>query len=246
MVFKAFVIKIMRNKMKKTYKVVILASILSILFVAVAASAKPGPQFLASTMECEFTPELKTLAKKLGGDPIKIYHWVYKNIEYEYYDDSRKGAQATYFTKKGNELDQCSLLITLLRISGIPARYVLSIKPKSRRNTSRKYRRSSTIKTAFVDAYITTENYRGIGKSGRKDWVRLAPWHKEIEAGEGINIFKDRKLPPELEFDPISYMLEMRNQSPVEIFYSNLKKYVNEKYPGKNISDISSVPLKIE
>ena len=42
-------------------------------------------EFLLETKEIKFTPELVELAQKLEHNPVKIYNWVYENIEYEHY-----------------------------------------------------------------------------------------------------------------------------------------------------------------
>ncbi|MFH1231327.1 MAG: transglutaminase-like domain-containing protein, partial [Planctomycetota bacterium] len=109
------------------------------------------PAYLAETKECQFTPELKELAKELEYDPVKIYNWVYENVEYEdWYFGSQKGAYGTYLTKRGNAWDQCSLLIALLRICGISTRYVYN-KESGRNDYS------------YVEALISIDNYRGNG-----------------------------------------------------------------------------------
>ncbi len=79
---------------------------------------------LSPTVEATFEPELAALAHSLEFSPVRIFEWVYNNIEFEDYELSRKGAYATFLTRRGNEWDQCSLLVALLRLSGVPARYV--------------------------------------------------------------------------------------------------------------------------
>ena len=70
-------------------------------------------------------PELAQLAKSLDYNPVKIFEYVYKNISYQYnYFGSMKGAHGALLTKGGNNFDQASLLIALLRASNVPARYV--------------------------------------------------------------------------------------------------------------------------
>ena len=70
-------------------------------------------------------PELAALAKSLDYSPVKIFDYVYKNVDYKYnYFGSLKGAYGAYLTKQGNAFDQASLLVALLRASNIPSRYV--------------------------------------------------------------------------------------------------------------------------
>ena len=78
---------------------------------------------LAPSLETQFHADIVKLAAELDHDAIKIYRFVKNNIRFEEYRFSVKGAVATLHTRAGNEWDQCSLLIALLRASGIPSRY---------------------------------------------------------------------------------------------------------------------------
>lgn len=79
---------------------------------------------LSETTEVLFTPEIKAKAQELGNNPVKIYEWVRNNFEFESYYGSMKGAQQSLLEKSGNDFDQASVLIALLRSSNIQARYV--------------------------------------------------------------------------------------------------------------------------
>lgn len=67
------------------------------------------------------TPELKALATGLDNDPVKIFNYVYNNIDFQPYFGSVKGAQTTYLDGAGNDMDQASLLIALLNQAGYPS-----------------------------------------------------------------------------------------------------------------------------
>jgi RHS repeat-associated protein len=69
-------------------------------------------------------PDVLALAEKLQYSPVKIYEYVKNQIEFQPYFGSLKGASATLVSGSGNATDQASLLIALLRIAKIPARYV--------------------------------------------------------------------------------------------------------------------------
>ena len=90
------------------------------------AQATPAPTAddLSETPEVQFTQEIQDLAAQLGHNPVKIYEWVRNNIEYVPTYGSIQGAQMTLETKMGNAFDTASLLISLLRVSGIHAKYV--------------------------------------------------------------------------------------------------------------------------
>jgi len=60
-------------------------------------------------------PELEALATKLGDDRMRIFEWVYNNVETEFYCGCQRGAYLTYLEQAGNDADQCALLTVLLR-----------------------------------------------------------------------------------------------------------------------------------
>jgi len=73
-----------------------------------------------STIE---TTELIELASSLENDPKLIYDYVHNHIDYLPYFGSKKGAYQTYLDGSGNDFDQASLLIALLRASGYTASF---------------------------------------------------------------------------------------------------------------------------
>src|SRR5215471_2296087 len=83
----------------------------------------PTAADLAETIEVKFTPEIKALADSLDKNPVKIYNWVRNNIEFTPTWGSIQGAELCMENRGGNAFDTSSLLIALLRYSGIPARY---------------------------------------------------------------------------------------------------------------------------
>ena len=84
----------------------------------------PTASDLAPTLDAPHTPAIQKLAADLGKNPHRIYQWVHDNIHWQPTQGSVQGAQDTLDKKAGNAVDTASLLIALLRASGIPARYV--------------------------------------------------------------------------------------------------------------------------
>lgn len=84
----------------------------------------PQPADLAETEDIQLTPAIRAKAAELHHNPVEIYRWVHDNIEYIPTYGSIQGADYALQTKRGNAFDTSSLLIGLLRASGIPARYV--------------------------------------------------------------------------------------------------------------------------
>jgi hypothetical protein len=83
------------------------------------------PALLRDTRDANSTdPFIIAKAAELGNDPERLFAFVRDEIGFESYQGSLRGARGTLWSKAGNALDQASLLIALLRASGIPARYV--------------------------------------------------------------------------------------------------------------------------
>ena len=192
--------------------------------------------------ENDQTDDLVKLAASLDNDPAKIYSWVYNNVYYPqylykienqyrwpYYKYSRLGARGAYLNKLGNTWDQCSLLITLLRISGVPARYV----------------RLNSSNLIFVEAYIEQDNYYGTGGGSQKTWVPMVPWLKEIELSEGLELFPTdstagNTVPSGLEYDFDNYLSSVKYTSPLEEYEEQLQEYLKNStgYSNKSINEI--------
>jgi RHS repeat-associated protein len=73
---------------------------------------------IPATTAATITPEISALARALKYDPKLIYEYVRNNVEYVPYFGSLKGATLTYLDGSGNDFDQASLMIALLRASG--------------------------------------------------------------------------------------------------------------------------------
>lgn len=100
---------------------------------AVSASAPPArlrgdavdPGLLAATVDANSTdPVVLARAADLQYDATRIFTFVRDEIGYEAYRGSLRGARGTLWSRAGNALDKASLMIALLRASGVPARYV--------------------------------------------------------------------------------------------------------------------------
>jgi|GEM_PF-5236872 len=87
----------------------------------------PAAEDLGVTKDTEVSPEISVLSQELGAEPVKIFGYVRNNFDYQPYFGSVKGSVGTYWEKAGNDMDQSSLLISLFRASGIPARYVAGV-----------------------------------------------------------------------------------------------------------------------
>ena len=97
---------------------------LSSLLVSEAYAQTPPAPNLASTPDANTTDQfIIDKAQELNNDANTIFSFVRDEIGYESYRGSLRGARGTLWSNAGNALDQASLLIALLRASGVPARY---------------------------------------------------------------------------------------------------------------------------
>jgi len=90
---------------------------------ALVDAAPPAAADLAETVEVRFTSDVTDLAMQLGHNPVRIFNWVRNNVAFNPVWGSIQGAQGCLETRRCNAFDTSSLLIALLRASGIAARY---------------------------------------------------------------------------------------------------------------------------
>ena len=142
-------------------------------------------------------------ARSLEFEPVRIHDFVRSQIRTEWYAGAQKGAVETLRSGAGNDVDQASLLIAMLRASSMPARYVKGVIElrtsqlgpmlgvTSAADIGRALAaagiahepvvRGGTIDAiriehVFVSAYVPYGNYRGSHvDSGGKAWIPLAP-----------------------------------------------------------------------
>jgi transglutaminase-like putative cysteine protease len=186
------------------------------------ASGTPTVADLGTSVETKRTPEIEDLAASLDNSAIKIFNWVRKNIEFDAYVGSRRGAAETLRLKAGNDTDQASLLIALLRSAGIPCRYAtgkseISAEAAVNWTGAGSARAAGSLLTTagmegvtiydgnevksvqlrrvWVEAFVPYSNYRGSGsKSGEKLWVPLDPAFKKYQNEPGVDVVTDGAL----------------------------------------------------
>jgi len=83
-----------------------------------------APDLLAPTADANsIDPYVLAKAAQYDQDPTQIFEYMAHSIGYESYPGSLRGARGTLWSEAGNSLDQASLLVALLRSSGVPAQY---------------------------------------------------------------------------------------------------------------------------
>lgn len=157
--------------------------------------------------------------------PLAVYNYLKNNIGYEYYHGSRKGAADTLDTMGGNDLDQASLLIAMLRHLGYPAKYVkgdilLTEEQALSLTGADTFRHAADVLAAagtpvtrltrgeeivyirmehvWVRVYVPYTDYRGAGNAGGESlWIDLDTSIKAYEAVDNIYDTLDEQGFPE-------------------------------------------------
>ena len=228
-----------------------------------AALAPPTSADLAETVEIQFTPEINQLAASLNNSAVDIYEYVRNQIEFELYFGSRKGGSATLLTKRGNDYDQASLILALLRTSGIPARYVrgtveipaqrvidwLGLKtPEAANSILNTAGISATpivgtggaievyrIDRVWVAAHVPYSNYRGTASETTGSiWVPLDPAFNISQYESGVDNATDSVI-----FDEAGYLSTVRTDTAADYYRDQMFDYLAANLPGTSLVDVS-------
>ncbi|MEW8049456.1 MAG: transglutaminase domain-containing protein [Candidatus Thiodiazotropha sp.] len=176
------------------------------------------PAFLAETDEIRLTQAIKDKATALNHDPVKIYHWVRNNVEWLPSWGAVQDAELTLSSERGNAIDIASLTISLLRASGIPARYVhgtIDVPEAQFRNwagdfsnvgAAADYVSSGGIPITgiitggaisklrmehiWVEAAIDYHPSRGAINKAADSWVAMDPSYKQYEYLQGLDVIQ--------------------------------------------------------
>lgn len=229
-----------------------------------AAAAPPTANDLAETPDIQFTPEIVAKAAALGNSAQAIYEFVRNSVSFEAYLGSRKGAANTLEQLRGNDTDQASLLLALLRASGIPSRYVrgtVEMDPepaKSWLGVDDTSTAASILTTAgldgvaivdgpsvvavrsthvWVEAYVPYSNYRGVPNDATgKAWIPLDPSFK----GHDLTPGQDVLTPMGFAVDSFiaGYLSTVSVPDPLEKLELDIQAYLDTHAPGKTVADI--------
>jgi hypothetical protein len=194
-----------------------------------SAKGAPTPDDLAETIDAPFTADIRAKALALNGDPVKVFAWVHDNIAYFPSSGSVQGAQETLEKQNGNAFDQASLLIALLRSSGIPARYVygtIEVPVDKALNwvggaetvaaaqqilgqggipntalVSGGVATTIRVEHVWVEAYVKYSPGRGAVAGTGDAWVPLDPSYKQHDFTQGPNLSQDVTLDSQAFFN---------------------------------------------
>ena len=225
-----------------------------------SGAGAPGPEFLAETPEIVFTQEIVDRAAALGNDPIRIYEFVRNEVANQLYPGSRKGAAETLRQRGGNDTDQASLLIALLRAAGVPSRYVqasVDIPVEAfeswwaskdiesvRATMSAEGMNGSLVQNGaavrkthiYVEAYVPYGKYRGTGQGDTEPiWVRLDPSFALHQIDDGSDYVDDLDFDVDIFF--ADHIAGFTALTPIEAFEAEIQAWLDVNQPGSAVAD---------
>ncbi len=168
---------------------------------------------LDASPELRRHPLLDNFVASLGNDPIALANYVINSIDLtdpiDYSDNGNiaeqainptgvtRGALGTFMEKQGSPIDQCALLVYLLRQAGVPAVY--EFPPRgglkildARLSRMLKFQVHGSFDesgTLYTTNTMITVNYPWVAAYIGTNWVHIYPWLKDYEITEGLNLF---------------------------------------------------------
>ncbi|HTV42882.1 MAG TPA: DUF6531 domain-containing protein [Candidatus Sulfotelmatobacter sp.] len=173
-----------------------------------ATNLNDSPELLRS-------PVLDSFVASMGNDPVALANFVINQIDLtdpmDYSDDGNvseqaiyptgvsRGALGTFMEREGSPIDQCALLVYLLRQAGVPAVYQFPPSGGMKILTERLSEMFRfQIQGAYTEAgqlYTTntmiTVNYPWVAAYIGTNWVNIFPWLKDYEVTEGLNLWDE-------------------------------------------------------
>ncbi len=218
----------------------------------------------------EITDQAKAIAALAGSqnwDPVAIYEWVKNNIETEWYFGAMKGAEETLRQGSGNDADQAALLVSLLRASGYPARYVRGVieffpgidavksltgidDPVEIGEFFRKagipYQsvmngaviENFQVEHVWVEAFVPYANYRGaMADDQGKIWLPLDTSIKVVGYTETGSLDLYSEVGNPLSTIRDDYLSTSQTLSPVEYLQQEVETFLTSVAPGTIFAD---------
>ncbi|HZQ45850.1 MAG TPA: DUF6531 domain-containing protein, partial [Verrucomicrobiae bacterium] len=168
---------------------------------------------LDASPELRRHPVLDQFVASMNNDPIALANFVINKIDLTdpmgYSDGGNladqsinfggvsRGALGTFLEKQGSPVEQCALLVYLLRQAGVPAIYEFAPRGglqilDARLNSILKF----PVQGAFSEAgqlYTTNTmlavNYPWVAAYIGTNWVHIFPWMKDYSVVEGFNLY---------------------------------------------------------
>jgi hypothetical protein len=261
--------ELMRDTGARGQKQILIASTGTLYGLLANQVPQPVSGDLAETIDIQFTPEIQAKAQELGNDPVKIFEWVRNNVEFIPTWGAVQGAQATLLTQQGNAFDTASLLIALLRVSGISAHYAwgtIELPIETVKKWAGGFTDSQAalnffasggtpgagiiengslskarLEHVWVEAYVPYGNYRGTRRDDSSPiWIPLDASFKLHSITGSMGI---TTIVP---FNQDAYLSNLNSLNPLQYYQSQIQSYFSINAPDKTLVDAKAVKKVIE
>lgn len=230
-------------------------------------SSTDTENYLTFNIDNTPSPKLNNLAASLNHDPVQIYQYVYNNIEYIPAHGSIQGADYTSQSLKGGAIDQANLLVALLRISNVPARYVYgSINVDIEQamnwvggvrdvNAAQNILGQGGVPNTLIGnqhGEISQINLEHVWVEANIDnqWQAIDPSFKQYQYAQGINLEEVVELDEASIVNNITQGATINNEGWVQNIdqaaiatelssvQSQIEDYISQQYPDATVADV--------
>jgi len=218
------------------------------------------------------SPVLDQFVNDMGHDPIALANYVINNIDLtdpmDYSDNGNvaeqainpggvsRGALGTFMEKQGSPVDQCALLVYLLRQAGVPAVYEFPPRNGMKILDARLSRMLKfQVHGGFNEAgnlYTTNAmiavNYPWVAAYIGTNWVHIFPWLKDYQIVEGFDLYDMMPANYSSAYPWVKdYIYGKTNllslavdndNTPRVIFPRFLQQTLQQNHPGISVGDI--------
>jgi YD repeat-containing protein len=217
-------------------------------------------------------PILDNFVASMGNDPIALANYVINQIgltdPIDYNDNGNvaedsinpggvtRGALGTFLEKQGSPVEECALLVYLLRQAGVPAVYEFAPHNgvqmlDARLSQMLKFQVHGDINQAgqlYTTNTMISVNYPWVAAYIGTNWVHIFPWLKDYEINEGLNLFDEMPTNYSNAYDWVhDYIYGNTNllslavdgdNTPRVIFPRYLQQTLLANHPGVSVDDI--------
>ncbi len=213
-------------------------------------------------------PILDQFVSDMGNDPLALANYVINQIEltdgidYNTNYNSQgvinlggidRSALDTFQEGQGSPMEQCALLVYLLRQAGVPATYVFPTNSGLQMLNTDVSKLLHVQLQGAVNAFGQTNvpqlisvNYPWVAAYVNSNWVQVFPWIKDTEITEGFNLYDYmptnynngyKWLTHFIAADTNIFSLSSSDQ-PLDLLPLFIQNNLNQNYPGMSVSDL--------
>lgn len=209
----------------------------------------PTPSDLSGNHSVLLTSNVMSTAAAYGNSPAALYAFVHDVVLLEPYRLGMLNSESVLWSHVGNDMDQCTLLIALLRAAGIPARYVLGtmqmpyadvinwMGTKDLTNALALLGQM-TVYTDLSNGMLSVQHTwveAWIDSGHGPQWVPMAPGFKARTVQQtGISI-------PKPTFDRMKFLSTLNPQLASEAYIDQLVAALRQTRPASGVSDLSYI-----